>query len=88
MIIKQIKKVLGDRVLVEITKVEKSASGLIIPTSAQNKNRGKVILVGEKVKSISLGDIVQFHNNSGVEINYQSKDCLFLNEEHEIVAII
>lgn len=81
-------KILHNRILVEPIKEEKTEGGLIIPTSEQNKNIGKVILVGEKTESAKVGDTVKYHANCGININYLGKDCLFLNEEHEVIAIL
>ena len=80
-------KILHNRVLVKPIVEEITKGGLIMPKSEQNKNIGEVVLIGEKVQVISVGDIVSYHSNCGAKINYKGFDCLFLNEEHEITAI-
>ena len=81
-------KILHNRVLVEIIKQETIKSGIILPASEQKKNIGKVILIGEKVQSVSVGDTVKYHANEGISFNYHGKDCLFQNEKHQIIAVL
>tara|TARA_B100000809_G_scaffold209592_1_gene212629 strand:- start:2790 stop:3038 length:249 start_codon:yes stop_codon:yes gene_type:complete len=81
-------RILHDRILVEPTVKETVKSGLILPESSKDNNTGKVVLVGEKVKVIKVGDTVKFHQNAGIGISYHEKKCLFMSEEHEIIAVL
>ncbi len=78
---------LKDRVLVEAHKAEeKTASGIIIPDSAQEKpQKGTVIAVGEGKKdepmSLKIGDIVIYAKYGGTEINVDGKDYIIMRED-------
>ena len=78
---------LKDRVLVEAHKAEeKTASGIIIPDSAQEKpQKGIVIAVGEGKKdepmSLKAGDVVIYGKYGGTEINIEGKDYLIMRED-------
>ncbi|MBI1316292.1 co-chaperone GroES [bacterium] len=77
---------LADRVLVEPMPAEtKTASGLIIPDTAQEKpQRGKVIAVGQGKKdepmTVQPGDEVLYGKYSGTEIKFEGKDYLIMKE--------
>ena len=78
---------LKDRVLVEPHKAEeKTASGIIIPDSAQEKpQKGTVIAVGEGKKdepmSLKIGDVVIYAKYGGTEINVDGKDYIIMRED-------
>ncbi|MBI9055633.1 MAG: co-chaperone GroES [Bacteroidales bacterium] len=78
---------LKDRVLVEAHKAEeKTASGIIIPDSAQEKpQKGTVIAIGEGKKdepmSLKVGDVVIYGKYGGTEINIEGKDYLIMRED-------
>jgi len=80
-------RLLFDRVLVEPIVEHTSKSGLILPDSSKKKNTGKVVLIGEKVRTIAVGDVVKFHENEGISIEYHGKDCLIFSEENHIIAV-
>ena len=91
-------KPLGDRVIIELVESEETtASGLILPDSAQEKpQEGKVVAVGtgrvldngEKVAlEIAEGDHIIFSKYSGTEVKYQGKEYLILRES-DILAVI
>ncbi|MDX9697657.1 MAG: co-chaperone GroES [Bacteroidales bacterium] len=78
---------LKDRVLVEPHKAEeKTASGIIIPDSAQEKpQKGTVIAVGNGKKdepmSVKKGDVVMYGKYSGTEIKIDGKDYIIMKED-------
>jgi chaperonin GroES len=86
-------KPLGDRVLVEPQEAEvKTASGIIIPDSAQEKpQRGKVLAVGPGTKDVEMevkvGNIVLYGKYSGTEIKVDDKNCLIMRQS-DILAVI
>jgi len=86
-------KPLGDRVLVEPQEAEvKTASGIIIPDTAQEKpQRGKVVAVGSGTKDVEMevkvGDIVLYGKYSGTELKVDSTDYLIMRQS-DILAII
>ena len=86
-------KPLSDRVLVEPLPAEKTtASGLIIPDSAKEKQqKGTVLAVGNGTKdepmTVKVGDTVLYGKYSGTEFKYEGKDYLIMKED-EIYAIL
>lgn len=91
-------KPLGDRVVIEVVETEeKTASGIVLPDSAQEKpQEGKVIAVGtgrvtdngERIApEVSEGDSVIFSKYAGTEVTVNDKEYLILRES-DILAII
>jgi len=74
-------KPLGERVLIEQIEAEtKTASGLIIPDSAQEKPlQAKVVAIGEEVKTLKEGDTVLYAKFTGTELNIDNKNYLMLD---------
>jgi len=78
---------LKDRVLVEAHKAEeKTASGIIIPDSAQEKpQKGTVIAIGDGKKdepmTLKVGDVVIYTKYGGTEIAIDGKDYLIMRED-------
>jgi len=74
---------LNENVLLEIsekTGEQKTASGIIIPDSAKEKElTGKVIAIGNiENPGISVGDTVLYKEFSGNEIEFDDKKYLFI----------
>ena len=86
-------KPLADRVLVEPSAAEtKTASGIIIPDSAQEKpQKGKVVAVGPGTKenpvTLKVGDEILYGKYSGTELKHEGNDFLIMKES-DILAII
>lgn len=86
-------KPLSDRVLVEPKEAEtKTASGLYIPDSAQEKPlQGKIIAAGPGKKDepmeVKAGDEVLYGKYAGTEISYEGKKYLIMKQS-DILAII
>jgi len=84
---------LHDRVVVQRTESEqKTAGGIIIPDTAQEKpQRGTVVAVGPGKKdepmTVSVGDVVLYGKYSGTEFKYESGDYLIMREA-DIMAIV
>ena len=89
---------LHDRVVVErLEAEEKTASGIIIPDSAQEKPmQGKIVAVGSgardetgKVQPLDVkeGDVVLFGKWSGTEVKLDGKDLLIMKES-DIMGIM
>lgn len=77
-------RILSDRVLISKKPIEKKTeSGLIIPDKIASKNEGTVILNGQKVKHIKVGDRIRYVNEAGIEIEYNGEKCLILREGTE-----
>jgi len=82
-------KPLGERVLIEQIEAEtKTASGLFIPDSAQEKPlQAKVIAIGEDVKVLKTGDTVLYAKFTGTELNIDNKNYIML-EVSDILATL
>jgi len=86
-------KPLADRVLLQTSEAEsKTASGIIIPDTAQEKpQKGNIIAVGPGTKdepmSVKAGDTVLYGKFSGTEISVDGEDYLIMRES-DIFAII
>lgn len=86
-------KPLADRVIVEPAAAETTtASGIIIPDSAQEKpQRGIVVAVGPGKKdepmTVNVGDQVLYGKYSGTEFKYEGGDYLIMREA-DLMAII
>jgi chaperonin GroES len=84
---------LHDRVIVKpVEKAEKTAGGIIIPDTAQDKpQQGEVVAVGNGRKdepmTVKVGDIVLFGKYGGTEIELDGDKFLLLKES-DIFAII
>ncbi|UTC91180.1 co-chaperone GroES [Treponema denticola] len=84
-------KPLGDRVLVKPDAVEtKTAGGIIIPDTAQEKTqRGVVVAVGddkEKIK-VSVGQKVIHDKYAGTQIQIDGVDHLIL-KSNDLIAVV
>ena len=86
-------KPLADRVIVEPAAAEeKTAGGIIIPDTAQEKpQRGIVKAVGngkpEEPMTVKVGDTVLYGKYAGTEINVEGGDYLIMREA-DIFAIV
>ena len=86
-------KPLADRVLIEPQEAEtKTASGIYIPDSAQEKPmQGKVVAVGSGTKKIEMelkvGDTVLYGKYSGSEITIDNNDYVIMKQS-DVLAIL
>ena len=86
-------KPLADRVLVESSAAEtKTASGIIIPDTAQEKpQKGRIVAVGPGTKenpiTLKVGDQILYGKYSGTELKHEESDYLIMRES-DILAII
>ncbi len=88
---------LGDRVVIELVEQEETtASGIVLPDSAQEKpQEGKVVAVGtgaivsgERLPlEVKTGDRVIYSQFAGTEVKYEGKEYLILRED-DILAIV
>jgi chaperonin GroES len=84
---------LADRVLVLANPAETmTASGLIIPDTAQEKpQKGTVVAVGngkvDEPMTVKVGDTVLYGKYSGTELNVEGTDYLMMRES-DILAIV
>ncbi len=86
-------KPLGDRVVLKPLEAETTtASGLIIPDSAKEKQqKGTVVAVGNGTKdepmTVKVGDVVLFGKYAGTELELDGADYLIMRES-DILAIV
>lgn len=86
-------KPLADRVLVEPAAAEETtASGIIIPDTAQEKpQRGTIIAVGTGKKdepmTVKVGDTVLYGKYAGTELPLAEGDYMIMRES-DILAIL
>ena len=86
-------KPLADRVLVEPLEAEtKTASGIIIPDTAEEKpQKGNIVSVGPGTKenpvTLKVGMTVLYGKYSGTELKLEGKDYLIMKES-DILAIV
>lgn len=88
---------LGDRVVVKVVKEEKTAGGLVLPDTAQEKPQtGEVVAVGPgKVQDngqrlpmdVSVGEKVLFAKYSGTEVKLEGETYLLLAEK-DILGVV
>ena len=84
-------KPLGDRVLLKIVEAEtKTASGLYIPETAQEKTQtGTVVAIGDDKDLITVkaGDKVMYDKYAGTSISVNEEDHLIIKMQ-DIIAIV
>ena len=82
---------LADRVLVKTEKTEsKTASGIIIPDTAQEKTQTAVVVaVGDDIEKIKVkaGERVMYDKYAGTSIKIDGEDHLILKAA-DIIAVI
>jgi chaperonin GroES len=92
-------KPLGDRVLVQRSKAQKTVGGILLPDTAQEKPKeGKVIAVGpgklndqgnREALNVKVGDRVLFSSYAGTEVKNQDSDEEFLIlKEEDILGLV
>lgn len=84
-------KPIGDRVLLSIEQVEeKTASGLFIPQTAQEKTQtGVVVEVGDDEDAIKVkkNDRVMYDKYAGTQVEIDGKEHLIINMS-DVIAVI
>jgi chaperonin GroES len=84
-------KPLQDRVLIKVVEAEtKTASGLYIPDTAQEKTQtGTVVAIGddEEMISVKVGDKVMYDKYAGTTVTINDEDHLIV-QNSDILAIV
>ena len=82
---------IGDRILLKVEAAEtKTAGGLIIPDTAQEKTQtGKVVAVGDDKDAIKVkkGDRVMFDKYAGTNVKIDGDDHLIVKMQ-DIIATV
>ncbi|MCQ2594517.1 MAG: co-chaperone GroES [Treponemataceae bacterium] len=84
-------KPLADRILVKMEKTEsKTASGIIIPDTAQEKTQTAVVIAvgddSEKIK-VKAGERVMYDKYAGTQVKIDGEDHLILKAA-DVIAVI
>jgi chaperonin GroES len=82
-------KPIGNRVAILQKEAEQvTASGLVIPTTAQEKpQQGEIIAIGSKVEDIAVGDTVIYSKYAGTSLTLGGAEYLVLSEE-DVFAVL
>ncbi len=83
-------KPLGNRVLIKVKETEeKTAGGIFIPQTAQEKTqRGVVEAIGtDEDLAVKVGNEIVYDKYAGTQINIDDKDFLIISGD-DILAII
>ncbi len=83
-------KPLGERILVKIkTSDEKTAGGIVIPETAQEKTQeGIVVSIGDSPDiKLKKGDVIVYDKYAGTQFKIDDKDHLILKLE-DILAVV
>lgn len=77
-------KPLADYVVVQQEEPEtKTASGIYLPTQAQEKPKiAKVLAVGKDVKEVKVGDRIIYGGYSNTEVKQDGKEYILIKEEN------
>ena len=82
-------KPLGERVLVKMDKVEeKTAGGIFIPQTAQEKTQIAVVeAIGDEVKTVKVGEKILHDKYAGTSVKMDGEEYLILNIK-DVLAVI
>ena len=82
-------KPLGERVLVKMDKVEeKTAGGIFIPQTAQEKTQIAVVeAIGDDVKTVKVGEKILHDKYAGTTFKQDNQEYLILNIK-DVLAVI
>ena len=82
-------KPLGERVLVKMDKVEeKTAGGIFIPQTAQEKTQIAVVeAIGDEVKTVKVGQKILHDKYAGTSVKMNDDEYLILNIK-DVLAVI
>ena len=80
---------LADRIVMEQLEAEETtASGIVLPGSAQEKPKmAKVIAVGKDVKEVKVGDQVIYKSYGPDEIKVGAQEYL-IGKEEDLLAVV
>ena len=82
-------KPLGERVLVKMDKIEeKTAGGIYIPQTAQEKTQIAVVeAIGDEVKAVKVGQKILHDKYAGTQVKMDNEEYLILNIK-DVLAIV
>ena len=72
----------GATILVKKKAEEKTESGIFVPTSKDEENKGTILRVGEPLRmKISEGDTALYKKSSGINVTLEGEQYLLIKEE-------
>lgn len=82
-------KPLGERILVKMDKVEeKTAGGIFIPQTAQEKTQIAVVeAIGDEIKTVKVGEKILHDKYAGTTFKQDGEEYLILNIK-DVLAVI
>lgn len=80
---------LDDRIVAQQLEAQtKTASGLYLPDSAQEKPKAaKVVAVGKNVKDVKVGDQIIYKEYSATEVKVDADKYLIVKEEDVLATV-
>ena len=80
---------LDDRIVAQrLVAQTKTASGLFLPDSAQEKPKAaKVVAVGPNVKGVKVGDQILYKEYSATEVKADGEEFLIVKEEDVLATV-
>ena len=92
-------KPMGSRVVLKVVKAqEKTAGGLVLPGTAQEKplqaevvavGPGRVLADGSRsVVDVQVGDMVIYAKFAGTELKYEGEEYLVVDADTDILAVL
>lgn len=73
---------LNRNILVELIKIEKTASGILLTTSNDARmERGKILAIDSEVDSLSVGDVIYFKLYALSSVDYENNEFHFLKAD-------
>ncbi|MGX7091742.1 co-chaperone GroES [Hutsoniella sourekii] len=85
-------KPLGKRVVIKVAEAEETtASGFVLPSSAQEKEQlGEIVAVGPDIEpkdGVAVGDTVYYKSYAGTTIEYEGQEYL-ISEHKDLLAVV
>lgn len=81
-------KLIGDRILIEPIKQEKTTESGIFLAKSQTFPTGKVLCIGNKVEVIKEGDTIRYNEHNAIPLEYEGKKCLIVSENNDDIFIM
>jgi co-chaperonin GroES (HSP10) len=79
---------IADKVLIQPIEAPKYEGKLVLlESSMQNSNRGKVIGIGPKVAQVKIGDVVIYRQITSIGIEL-GQGTTYLAQENDIIAVV
>lgn len=80
---------LDDRIVAEQLQAQtKTAAGLFLPDSAQEKPKAaKVVAVGKNVTDVKVGDHILYKEYSATTVKVDAKEYLIVKEEDVLATV-